>query len=116
MPRKKRPPLYEPKYSWDDRFHVLDYHGNRVVFFERVGLAKALNRTVDAIRDMERKGIIPKPKLRLPSFPHAYLYTEGQILAMIALAEEEGVINPAYHRQFSNRFIAIAHDIILKGN
>lgn len=112
MPRKPRLALYDPKYSWDDRYHVLDYHGNRVVFFERAALAKALNRTVAAILRMEREGIIPRPHLRMPKHPRAYLYTEGQILAMIALAEEEGVINPAYHHRFTPRFIHQAHDIL----
>lgn len=108
----KHPPLYEPKYSWDGRFHVLDYHGVRTVFFERIGLATALNRKVTAILRMERDGIIPKPTLRLPKHPKPYLYTERQILAMIALAEEEGVINPDYRRKFSPRFIQQAHAIL----
>lgn len=112
MPRKKRPALYEPHYHWDDRWHALDYHGNIVIFFERVGLAKALNRQPSAIRAMERKGIIPKPLIRLPSYPNPWLYTESQVLAMIQLAEEEGVLNPNYRRPFTQRFINEAHRII----
>jgi hypothetical protein len=112
MPRRKRPALYQPQYSWDGKWHALDYHGQIVVFFERVGLAMALNRTPAAIRAMERKGIICKPKIRLPSYPHPWLYTESQVLAMIQLAEEEGVINPNYRKPFSKRFINEAHGIL----
>ena len=112
MPRKKRPQLYEPRYGWDGRWHALDYQGMVVIFFERAALAKALNRSVAAIRAMERKGVICKPKIRLPSYPNPWLYTEEQITAMIQLAEEEGVINPNYRRPFSQRFINEAHSIL----
>ena len=112
MPRKKRPALYQPQHSWDDKWHALDYHGQIVIFFERAGLAKALNRTPDAIRAWEQKGIICKPKIRLPKYPHPWLYTESQVLAMMQLAEEEGVINPNYRKPFSKRFINEAHSIL----
>lgn len=112
MPRKKKPALYDPQYHWDGRWHALDYHGNIVIFFERAGLAKALNRSVAAIRAMERKGIICKPSVRLPSYPHPWLYTESQVVAMMQLAEEEGVLNPNYRRPFSQRFINEAHSIL----
>lgn len=112
MPRKKRPALYQPQYSWDGKWHALDYHGQIVIFFERAGLAQALNRTPEAIRAWEHKGIVCKPKIRLPSYPHPWLYTESQVLAMIQLAEEEGVINPNYRKPFSKRFINEAHGIL----
>jgi hypothetical protein len=114
VPRKKRPALYQPKYAWDGKWHALYYepYGQVIVFFERAGLAKALNRSVAAIRAMERKGIICKPKIRLPAYPHPWLYTEGQVLAMVKLAEEEGVINPNYRKPFSQRFINEAHGIL----
>jgi hypothetical protein len=112
LPRKKRPALYQPKYSWDGKFHALDYHGQIVIFFEREGLAKALNRKPSSIHAMEHKGILCKPKVRLPSYPHPWLYTESQILAMIQLAEEEGVLNPNYRKPFTKRFINEAHSIL----
>jgi hypothetical protein len=112
MPRKKRPPLYQPQFAWDAKWHALDYHGQIVIFFERASLALALNRSVAAIRRMERLGIICKPKIRLPSYPHPWLYTTDQVLAMIQLAEEEGVINPNYRKPFSKRFINEAHSIL----
>ena len=112
MPRKKRPALYTPHYAWDGKWHALDYSGQLTIFYERAGLALALNRTVAAIRAMERKGIICKPRVRLPRYPNPWLYTEGQILAMVRLAEEEGVIFPTYRRPFSERFINEAHNIL----
>ena len=112
MPRRKRPALYTPHLAWDGKWHALDYHGQLTIFFERAGLALALNRTPAAIRGMERKGIIPKPRIRLPAYPHPWLYTEEQITAMVKLAEEEGVIFPTYRRPFSKRFIHEAHGIL----
>lgn len=112
VPRRKRPAFYTPRYAWDGKWHALDYHGQIIIFFERAGLAIALNRSVAAIRAMERKGIICKPKVKLPTYPHQWLYTEGQIADMITLAEEEGVINPNYRKPFSKRFINEAHSIL----
>lgn len=112
MPRKKRPALYQPHYSWDDKWHALDYHGQIVIFFERSCLAKALNRTPAAIRKWEHKGIVCKPQIRHPKYPRPWLYTESQVLAMMQLAEEEGVLNPNYRKPLSKRFINEAHSIL----
>jgi hypothetical protein len=112
MPRKKKPALYQPKYGWDDRWHALDYDGRVVIFFERKALAAALNRAMPTILTMEKKGVLCKPRLRLPRHPRPWLYTESQILDMITLAEEEGVIAPGYHHKFSARFINEAHGIL----
>ena len=113
MPRKKRPALYTPHYAWDGKWHALDYSGQLTIFYVRFPpCSPALNRTVAAIRAMERKGIYLQAKGTPPRYPNPWLYTEGQILAMVRLAEEEGVIFPTYRRPFSERFINEAYNIL----
>lgn len=103
MATRSRAPRYTPKYEWDHKHRLLDYHGQMVVFFGRSNLAKALNRSVAAIRAMELKGVLCHPRLKDPTRGH-WLYTESQILDLVKLAEEEGVINPNLKRPFSIRF------------
>jgi hypothetical protein len=61
---------------------------------------------------MERKGVLCRPPLK--SAAGQWLYTRDQILDLITLAEEEGVIDPRYRRPFSERFIAVAHQILAR--
>lgn len=105
---KERPPL--PEVVWDDRPHYVLYKGLNVEVFWRGALAKALNRTVVAIRAMERKDIIRTPALH--DSHERWLYTRDQIEDMVRLATEEGVLDPRTTRRFSERFVKEAHRIL----
>jgi len=95
---------------WDARPQYVDYHGQTIETFTRSALAKALNREFATICAMERNGVLPHPRLK--DGRGRWLYTRPQILAMVALAEEEGVLDPRYRRKFSERFITEAHRIL----
>lgn len=90
--------------------------GYLIKVFYRGALAKALNRKVVTIRQMERNGIICTPALQGPpdraGRPGRWLYTHAQIQALIELATVEGVINPNKHRRYTQRFIDEAHRIL----
>lgn len=106
----KTEPDYVPHRDWDGRWKLLNIDGHNVVMFPRSALAKALNRSLGTIRMWERNRVLCHPRIR-DNRGH-WLYTEGQILALITLAEEEGVIDPDYRRPFSERFIREAWAIL----
>lgn len=89
----------------------MSWHGQPVIFFPRSALAQALNRSVGTIRSLEMKGVLCHPPFR-DQRGHWY-YTGQQILDLITLADEEGVLDPRYRRPFSERFIKEAQ-VILK--
>lgn len=105
---KELPPL--PEIAWDEQPHYVLYKGQTIEVFWRGALAKALNRTVVAIRAMERKGSIRTPALF--DKHERWLYTRDQIEDMVKLAKEEGVLDPRTTRKFSDRFVKEAHRIL----
>jgi hypothetical protein len=104
MARRKREKAYTPRHYWDGKWRLLDFHGRQIIFFYRPALAKALNRSTVAIRNWESQGVLCHPRLRDPKFPNPWLYTESQILDLIALAEEERILDPNYRRPITERF------------
>lgn len=95
---------------WDGKPRYVDYKGQTTECFTRGNLALALNRSVNTIRAMERKGVLCHPKIK-DGRGH-WLYTRDQIVDLIRLATEEGVIDPRYRHTFSPFFIQQAHYIL----
>jgi len=95
---------------WDGRPQYVEFRGQTIEVFTRTALAKALNREFATVCSLERKGILIHPRIR--DGRGRWLYTRAQILALVNLAEEEGVIDPRYRRTFSPRFIEQAHLIL----
>lgn len=95
---------------WDSKPNYVDLHGQTVEVFRIGALAKALNRSTSTIRSMVLKGVLCHPPLKNGN--SEWLYTRDQIVDLVALAEEEGVLNPNYRRTFSGSFIQQAHHIL----
>jgi hypothetical protein len=114
MPRRgkappERPPL-GPGLFWDVRPQHLHLQGRNLTFYTRGALATALNRKLVTIRTWESKGILCRSRVK--NARGQYLYTREQIEDLIKLAEEEGVLDPAFRNPFSDRFAREAHRII----
>jgi hypothetical protein len=84
--------------------------GMTIQVFTRAELAKALNRSVETIRAMEHKRVLCQPRLKT-RLGWNY-YTRDQIEDLIRLAAEEDVLDPKFHRPFSERFKVEAHKIL----
>lgn len=95
---------------WDERPRWLDYRGQTIEVFTRGALAKALNRAVVSIRSLEQRGILRTPMLQ--DSHGRWLYTRDQIEDLIALAKEEGVLDPHPRTQYSDQFVTVAHQIL----
>lgn len=77
---------------------IYSVHGREVEFFTLGVLAFALNRKPVTIRKWEADGVLPKPRAVTPvSDPRGRrrLYTKGQILGLVKIAEEEGILLPS---------------------
>jgi hypothetical protein len=96
--------------AWDSKPNYVDLHGQTIEVFRIGALAKALNRTPSTIRSMVLKGVLRHPPLQNRN--GEWLYTRDQIVDLVVLAEEEGVINPDYRRTFSSSFIQQAQHIL----
>jgi hypothetical protein len=96
--------------AWDARPQHLHFQGRNITFYTRGALATALNRKLVTIRTWESKGILCRSRLK--NTRGQYIYTREQIEDLVKLAEQEGVINPDYRHQFSDRFIREARRII----
>lgn len=71
--------------------------GNEIKFYTIGELADALNRKPVTIRKWEADGFIPKATFIAPSGDKRgkrRLYTEAQILGLVQIAREEGVLEP----------------------
>jgi hypothetical protein len=95
---------------WDSHPKYLVYKGQTIEVFTRTALAVALNRELNSIRAMERKGILRHPRLK--NYRGHWCYTRDQILDLVRLAREEGVIDPRFRKPFSERFVREAHNIL----
>lgn len=87
----------ESSYSWLSNPRKLFLNGKEVEFFTIGELASALNRKPVTIRKWEADGIIPKATYIAPSGDKRgkrRLYTKDQILGMIQIAWEEGLLEP----------------------
>ena len=96
--------------EWDARPREVTFKGRELELFTRGHLAKALNRKVVTIRRMERTGVLIHPRLR--NRHGVWLYTRAQVEALVQLAAEEGVLDPAKRAPYSPRFIREAHRVL----
>jgi len=96
--------------TWDAKPKKLIYNGVLHEFFTRTHLAMALNRESGTIRSWELKGVVCHPLVR--DKRGSWLYTREQVEALVRLAKEEGVFDPRFRNQFSQRFSEEAHRIL----
>lgn len=99
-------------YPWDESPITQDYKGRNYEFYTRGDLALALNRSTVTIRSMERKGVLSHPRLR--NRRGWWLYTHDQIVDLVKLARDEGVLDPDKKQPYSNRFISQARAILIR--
>lgn len=77
--------------------------GKSVDFYTIGDLARALNRKSVTMRKWEAEGIIPKARAMAPSTDKRgkrRLYTKGQILGLVKIANEEGILTPTAKGQW----------------
>lgn len=74
---------------------MMEVRGEMREFFPIGALARALKREVQSIRVWERKNYLPEATYRSPGRKQDRLYTRRQILGLVALAEEEGLMDPS---------------------
>jgi hypothetical protein len=98
------------KDAWDARPQYLYFEDRNITFYTRGALAMALNRKLVTIRTWEANGVLCRSRLK--NTRGQYIYTREQIEDLIKLADEEGVLDPAFHREFSERFKREARRII----
>lgn len=92
-----------PPISQEEQFdlgvpRIYSVQGKEVEFFTLGVLAAALNRKPVTIRKWEADGVLPKPRAMTPtSDPRGKrrLYTKGQILGLVQIAKEEGILLPS---------------------
>lgn len=91
------PPEFKP---WDTNPRTYKVKGVDTEFFTVGHLAAALNRTTRTIRWWEDKKVLPPATFRAPKPQRAQLkqvgdrlYSREQIEAIVAVAEEEGVLD-----------------------
>lgn len=79
--------------------------GREVEFFTIGDLARGLNRKPVTLRKWEAEGIIPKARAMAPSSDKRgkrRLYTKGQILGLVQIASEEGILQPTARGQWKS--------------
>jgi len=94
----KRPSSKPDDADWDRHPKRFKIAGVEQEFFGIGALAEALEREPVTIRKWERDGVIPRATFRLPSAdPRGArrLYSRAQVEGIVALAGEEGLMNPA---------------------
>lgn len=73
---------------------MMSVRGEEREFFTIGTLARMLNREVQTLRIWERRGYLPEAAYRSPGKKKDRLYTRKQILGLLALAQEEGLMEP----------------------
>lgn len=100
----------EEEKVWGAKPRVIDYEGRTLEVFTRNALALALNRKIVTIRSLEARGILCHPRLR--DGRGIWLYTRDQIRDIVALADQEQVLNPNPRNSFTEHFAREARRII----
>lgn len=81
-------------------------------FFTIGALARALNREVQTLRVWERREYLPTAVYRSPGRKQDRLYTRRQIIGLVALATEEGLMDPAKKKRIDQtKFPDRAHKL-----
>jgi hypothetical protein len=88
--------------GWDEKPTTYTVNGAPMEFFTISHLSAALGRSIVTIRSWEKRGLLPRtpyssPKPKGDSLPNVVrkgrrLWTRDQILGILAIATEEGVI------------------------
>ncbi len=86
--------------EWDTHPQMHYVHDKAVEFFSIAALATALNRRPVTIRMWENKGYLPKASFRTKGMEKGSrrLYTRSQIEGLVAIAREEGLLDPSPRR------------------
>lgn len=96
--RVQRPESDKDGTEWDRSPRLLTIPGKGEQEFFTIGaLAEALGRRPPTLRAWEREGILPRASYRLPSpDPRGVrrLYSRAQVEGIVAIAYEEGLMNP----------------------
>lgn len=97
---------------WDDRPRVYSIRGQDTELFPISALAVALRRKAVTMRKWETNGYLPAARYRSPGEGKKQdrLYTRAQIEGLVAIAKDEGLMNPEKkHRIDQTRFADRAH-------
>jgi hypothetical protein len=88
--------------GWDDKPYFYTVNGTKKEFFTISHLSAALGRSIVTIRSWEKRGYLPRtpyssPRPKGDSLPNVpakgrRLWTRDQILGILKIASEEGVI------------------------
>lgn len=103
---------------WDRNPQTHYINGRPMELFTIGALAEALNRRPVTLRAWEAKGYLPKATFRSRGEKSKRLYMREQIEGLVALATEEGLIDPVKGRAIEKtRFPQRAHKLFsrLKG-
>lgn len=81
---------------WDDSPRTYAVKGKETKFYTISALATALRRKTVTMRKWEKKGYLPEARFRSPGAGKKQdrLYTRPQIEGLVAIAKEEGLMQP----------------------
>lgn len=103
-PAPEAPREAQKAQSWDRTPKTFRYKGEDREFFMIGALAEALGKSEKTIRKWISQGVIPDAPLRTPKIPNTLgsgrtqdgagrrLWTRPQIEAIVAIAQEEGIL------------------------
>lgn len=110
--RDEIPDVEDLARVWDQSPVVYPVNGIDTEFFTIGALALALNRQVQTVRLWERQGKMPKATYRTAGKKQNRLYTRAQIEGIVAIATEEGLMDPTVKKplaktRFSERVLRL---------